>query len=159
MTENSIEIVSYQPAFKDHFKSLNHEWLRKYFFITEEDNKILSDPEKIIREGGCVLFAKLNDEIVGTCALIKESEKEYEIAKMAVTERAQGRKIGYELMEAILKEAQKRAAKVISLDTANRLKAAIKLYEKFGFTQTEGERTHPLFKRTTFRMELRYQDK
>ena len=150
-----LEIVHYEPSLKSHFKELNHEWLNKYFFVTEEDDKILSDPEKIIHDGGCILFVKLNGEIVGTCALIKESDEEYEIAKMAVTEKAQGKKVGYELMQAILNEAKKRGAKIISLDTANRLKAAIHLYKKSGFVQSAEETIHPLFGRMTFRMELR----
>jgi GNAT superfamily N-acetyltransferase len=151
----AIEIIPYEPSLKSHFKTLNYEWLDKYFFVTNEDDKILSDPEKIIGDGGCVLFAKLNGEISGTCALIKESEEEYEIAKMGVTEKAQGNKVGYELMQAIVAEAKKRGAKIISLDTAKQLKAAIHLYKKFGFIQTNGEETHPLFGRITFRMELR----
>ncbi len=155
MITRNIEICSYEPSLKTFFKTLNHEWLNKYFFVTEADDKILSDPEKIIREGGCVLFAKLNDEIVGTCALIKVDDKEYEIAKMGVTEKAQGKNVGYELLQVILKEAKNRGAKIISLDTAKQLKAAIGLYQKFGFVQTSEEETHPLFGRTTFRMELR----
>ncbi len=155
MTTNNIEIIFYEPSLKAYFKTLNHEWLNKYFFVTEADDKILSDPEKIIREGGCVLFAKLDNEIVGTCALIKESDETYEIAKMGVTEKVRGKKVGYELMKSILKEAKNRGAKIISLDTAKPLKPAIGLYQKFGFVQTSEEETHPLFGRTTFRMELR----
>jgi len=34
-------------------------------------------------------------EIVGTCALIKTDDDTYELAKMAVTERARGKNIGW----------------------------------------------------------------
>jgi len=148
------EIISYQPALRSVFKTLNYEWLNKYFFVTEEDDKILSNPEKIIDDGGSVLFAKLGEEIVGTCALIKESEHEYEIAKMGVTEKAQGKKIGHFLMEEIIRDAISKGAKTISLDTAHQLKAAIALYTRFGFVQSEEERIHPQFGRKTFRMQL-----
>ena len=148
-------IVYYEPTLKPLFKSLNHEWLDKYFTVTEEDDKILSDPEKIIRDGGCVIFASLQDEIVGTCALIKKTDSEYEIAKMGVTKRAQGRKVGQCLLNEIINEAKKRNAKIVSLETAISLKAAISLYEKFGFSRTSEEETHPLFNRKTFRMELK----
>ena len=148
------EIIPYDPSLKSFFKELNVEWLNKYFFVTDADDHILSNPEKIIDEGGCVFFARLNNEIIGTCALIKESDEEYEIAKMGVTEKAQGKKAGQLLLRAIIEEARKRGAKLISLDTAFRLKAAIALYTKFGFVQTSEERIHPLFKRQTFRMEL-----
>jgi putative acetyltransferase len=155
MADDKIDIIPFEPPLKEYFKTLNHEWLNTYFYITEEDNKILSDPEKIIRDGGCVLFSRLDNEIVGTCALIKESNTEYEVAKMAVTKKAQGKNVGSEMMKAILYEAKNRNAKLVSLDTANRLTAAIHLYKKFGFKQTGEERIHPLFGRKTFRMELK----
>jgi putative acetyltransferase len=148
------EILFYQPSLKSYFKKLNEEWLNTYYFVTEEDDKILSDPEKIIHEGGCIVFAKLNDEIVGTCALMKEKDHEFEIAKMAVTEKARGKKIGQLMMGVVIEEARKNGAKIISLDTASQLKPAIAIYKKFGFIQTSEERIHPLFKRKTFRMEL-----
>ena len=155
MVKKEIEIITYDPSLKSHFKKLNIEWLEKYFFVTEADNKILSDPEKIIEEGGCVIFAKLGEEIVGTCALRKEAAGEYEIAKIAVSENAQGNGIGNQLLQAMIKEAKKRKAKVISLETAEKLKVAKALYEKSGFIRTTGERTHPDFGRKTFRMELK----
>ncbi len=155
MNINHPEIILYRNDLKADFKRLNYEWLNKYYFVTEEDDKILADPEKIILEGGCIIFAKLEDEIVGTCALIRESADEYEIAKMAVTEKAQGRKVGRYLLKSIIEEAIKRKANIISLETASQLKAAIALYEKSGFLKTTGERTHPVFGRKTFRMELK----
>ena len=155
MQINIPEIVQYDPAFNSEFKRLNYEWLNKYFYVTAEDNKMLSDPEKIIREGGCILFVRIRENIVGTCALIKVSAEEYEVAKMAVTEMEQGKKIGRLLMNEIIKEAKKRGAKIISLETAKPLKAAVALYQKFGFLPTTEERIHTIFGRTTFRMELK----
>ena len=149
------EILYFDPALKSYFKKLNHEWLDKYFFVTKADDKILSDPEKIIRDGGCVIFAQFGKEIVGTCALIKVTADEYEVAKMAVTEKAQGNGVGYCLLQAMIEEAKKRKARIISLETAEQLKAAKALYKKSGFLQATGERTHPDFGRKTFRMELK----
>ena len=151
---NSPVIIPFTPELKSKFKDLNVEWLCKYYFVTEADDRILSNPEKIIDEGGAVLFASLHDEIIGTCALIKVSENEYEIAKMGVTEKARGMKAGQLLLQAIIEEAKRKRAKLISLDTAFKLNAAIALYTKFGFIQTSEERIHPEFKRQTFRMEL-----
>ena len=155
MNSDCPEIVLYHPSLKSFFKDLNEEWLNKYYFVTEEDSKILTDPEKIINDGGCVLFARLNNEIIGTCALIKESDAEYEIAKMGVAEKARGKKAGYELMKAIIEEAIKRKAKLVSLETAVRLEAAVSLYKKFNFIQVSEERIHSVFGRKTFRMELK----
>ncbi|MCX6292288.1 MAG: GNAT family N-acetyltransferase [Bacteroidetes bacterium] len=157
MVNGTVSIVFFEDdpsSLKPLFKSLNHEWLNKYFFVTKEDDLILDYPEKIIRDGGCVLFVKMDSEIVGTCALMKEEGDEYSVAKMAVTEKAQGKKIGRVLMQAIIDEARRMGAKFISLDTAKQLEAAIALYKKFGFVQTTAEGFHSKFGRRTFRMEL-----
>jgi putative acetyltransferase len=151
----SVQIIQYESGYKHFFRDLNYEWLNKYFSVTAEDDKILSDPEKIIENGGCILFAIYMSEVVGTCALIKESPEAYEIAKMAVTEKAQGKKIGWHLLNAIIEEARIRGARILELDTARKLEAAIALYKKAGFVQSAGERIHPDFGRTTFRMELK----
>jgi len=44
-----------------------------------------------LQPGGHILMARYNREIVGTCALIKTDDDTYELAKMAVTERARGK--------------------------------------------------------------------
>jgi len=152
---NIPEIIQYEPSLKSEFKRLNYEWLNKYFYVTAEDDRILSNPEKIISDGGSIFFARIRENIVGTCALIKVSADEYEVAKMAVKEMEQGKKVGRLLMHAIIEEAKKQGASIISLETAKPLKSAIALYQKFGFLATTEERIHTIFGRTTFRMELK----
>lgn len=133
----AVEIMNFSPEHKDYFKNLNYGWLEKYFKIEELDKKILLDPEnEIIRKGGFVFFASLQDKIVGTAALMKVDEETYEIAKMAVTEKAQGSQVGRKLTEAAIAKAREKGAKKIILKTDNRLRAAVSLYHKFGFVMT-----------------------
>ena len=109
---HAIEIMSFSPEYKDYFKALNFEWLEKYFNIEELDKKTLLNPEnEIIQKGGFVFFASLRDKIVGTAALLKVDEEIYEIAKMAVTEKAQGRQVGLKLTDAVVAKAKKQGAK------------------------------------------------
>jgi GNAT superfamily N-acetyltransferase len=86
--------------------------------------------------------------------LMKESDVELGLAKMGVTESAQGKKIGQHLLRVAIEEAKRRGAKLISLDTAYKLETAIHIYKKFGFVQTSEEVIHGRFGRKTFRMEL-----
>jgi len=131
---NEIKICEYTPALKKYFKSLNYEWLEEYFKVEKEDDKILSDPNgKIIKTGGAIFFAYLGDEVVGTCALVKHREKTYELAKMAVTKKYQGRGIGRKLIQAVSGRANNIGVKELYLQTSPTLKAANHLYNKFGF--------------------------
>lgn len=150
-----VSIVNFDKKYRSYFQSLNEEWLNKYYFITESDLLLLSNPEKLISEGGFVFFALMNTDVVGTCALIPHGEFCFEIIKMAVSEHVQNFGIGSLLMKKCIAFAEKNDANKITLETAVPLKAAIHLYKKFGFLQTSEEYTHPVFTRTTFLMELK----
>ncbi|MCC6866636.1 MAG: bifunctional helix-turn-helix transcriptional regulator/GNAT family N-acetyltransferase [Ignavibacteria bacterium] len=149
-----VEIISYSPQFKDKFKELNYEWLEKYFCVEPEDKKLLFNPEsEIISKGGDVIFAKFNNEIVGTAALIKSAEGVFELTKMAVTQNAQGRQIGKKLAEEIIKLAKAKNADIIYLETNVKLVAAMNLYTKLGFELTENNNSN--YARSTIKMKLK----
>ena len=68
MTEKSrIEIIEFSEDLSEPIKTLNYEWLEKYFRIEEGDVISLSDPKKyIVDGGGYICYTKLNGQIVGT---------------------------------------------------------------------------------------------
>ena len=104
------------------------------------DKKMLFNPEEeIILKGGHVLFARLGKEIVGTTAVLKRDENTYEIAKMAVTGKAQGMQVGRKLTEEAVAMAREKGAKRVVLRTDNRLRAALNLYRTLGFKVTQAK--------------------
>lgn len=138
-----VKIHEYRPAFKTLFRTLNEEWLTKFFKIEPHDVEMLNDPEGYILErGGAILFAELDGEIVGTCALIPLQESGvFELAKMAVTERAQGKQIGKKLGLAALDCARKLGAQAVILESSSTLETALNLYVRLGFRHAP--RPHP----------------
>ena len=150
---DSIDILRFSPAYKEQFKILNIEWLQKYFEVETEDEKILSNPEEIISGGGEIFFVIVNDEAVGTCAVIKKNEYEFELAKMAVTEKAQGRQAGKKLALAAIGFAYAKGAKTLYLETSRKLSAAVNLYEKLGFEYVP-HNAESKYKRETIKMKL-----
>jgi len=151
-----IEIIDYAPQYKQYFKALNYEWLEQYFEIEPADEALLSDPQgKILRPGGAVLFARLNGEIVGTAALIRHDTDRYELAKMAVTPRAQGRQVGRSLALAIIERARQKGARVLMLHTNPNLKPANSLYRSLGFrTRVSDDAPRAEYQRYTITMTL-----
>jgi ribosomal protein S18 acetylase RimI-like enzyme len=132
----TVEILAYQPAYKPSFKTLNEAWIRKYFRVEGDDQRILDDPEgEILEKGGFVFFARLNGEIVGTCGLTRNADGSFELVKMGVDEKAQGQKIGYRLAEAAIAKAREQGASQVVLHSATLLKPAIGLYRKLGFRE------------------------
>lgn len=129
-----VEIIEYNQKLKDYFKTLNLEWLEKYFHVEPIDLEVLSNPDvNIIAPGGAILFARYNGKIIGTCALKKSKNSTYELTKMAVTPKAQGLQAGKKLGEAILKVAKEKGATLVYLESNRKLMPALNLYKKLGF--------------------------
>lgn len=139
-----VRIVDYDATYHDAFRQLNYEWIEKYFKVEEEDRKALDHPdEKILKPGGHILIALYQNEPLGTCALIPIRTAdgdvvEYELAKMAVSPRAQGRNIGYLLGMAALQRARELGALSVYLESNTKLTPAINLYHKLGFKKVVG---------------------
>lgn len=129
-----VDIVSYQPTYKESFKRLNIAWLEKYFVVEDFDLEVLSNPEKyIIDTGGFIFFAKYANKVVGTCALMKDSENTWELTKMAVADAYQGKKIGHKLAETAINKFKSFGEGVLFLESNSKLVNALHIYKKLGF--------------------------
>ncbi|GEO02835.1 hypothetical protein AAE02nite_04990 [Adhaeribacter aerolatus] len=152
-TASAPEILPYDPAYKEAFRRLNHEWINKYFELENLDNQILDNPESyILARGGQILFARYQGEIVGTCALLKVTDSCYELGKMAVTEKAQGLKIGQYLCQAAIAEAKALGATILELYSHRSLQPALHVYRKLGFREVSCPPSG--YKRSDIKMEL-----
>ena len=148
-----IEIVGFEPKYREDFKNLNLEWLQKYFVVEPFDAHQLSNPEtEILEKGGRIYLAKAGDKIVGTASLLKEHGV-YELAKMAVTEEFKGRGIGKLLMTHCIEEAKKLGTEKVILLSNRSLTPAIEMYKKFGFTEVPVDGETP-YERCNIKMEL-----
>lgn len=150
-----VQIVDYQPSYQKAFRNLNQEWISTYFKMEESDFKALDDPEGyILNRGGKILVALYENEPLGVCALIKMDDPDYdfELAKMAVSPKAQGKSIGWLLGQAIISKAKELGASKIYLESNTVLKPAINLYHKLGFQKVAGRITP--YERCNIQMEL-----
>lgn len=132
----NIKIVEYEERYHDDLKRLSYEWLEKYVSVEPEDEKILNNPKEVVLDkGGFIFFVEYGEEIVGTVSLIRVDETTFELAKLGVTEKYQGLKIGNMLMEKCLYVAKQKKAKRIILFTNHILTSAIAVYKKFDFKE------------------------
>ena len=140
-----VRIVTYEPRYAAAFSDLNKEWIEAYFELEAEDLKALSNPEGYVLSGGGEIFFALADpeqggadgtpEVVGTVAMIKTKAGVFELAKMAVAPREQGKGISRLLMTACIDFAKEKKASEIFLVTNDILLPAMGLYEKSGFVR------------------------
>ena len=134
-----IKVVDYAPKYREAFKSLNVEWISKYWELEEPDFKALDDPEGyILNQSGVILIALDKGEPIGCCALIKQTDDTFELAKMAVSPKAQGKGVGLLLGKSIVERAKLMGLKRLYLESNSVLKPAICLYEKIGFKPIKG---------------------
>jgi GNAT superfamily N-acetyltransferase len=150
---NQITISDYQPQFASYFKSINIAWIAQYFAVEEHDLKQLETPEEsILKPGGTILFALYENQIAGTCALIKTGEKEFELAKMGVDEKYRGKQVGKALLVAAIDKARALGATKVWLGSSTKLQPALRLYEQFGFQHVHLQPSP--YARADIRMEL-----
>lgn len=136
---HDIKVVDYAPKYREAFKSLNVEWISKYWELEEPDFKALDDPEGyILNQSGVILIALDKGEPIGCCALIKQADDTFELAKMAVSPKAQGKGVGLLLGKSIVERAKLMGLKRLYLESNSVLKPAVSLYEKIGFKHIKG---------------------
>lgn len=153
--KNVVEIIEFSEELSEPIKTLNYEWLEKYFRIEEGDVASLSDPQKhIIDKGGHIYYAKLDGEIVGTASLLKKSETVYELGKLAVSDKAQGHGIGTILIEHCLNIAKQKQITILILYSNTTLQSAIHLFRKYGFEEVELE--SGVYERANIKMEKHF---
>lgn len=136
-----VEVVAYQPQYKEAFIALNEEWISTYFKLEEADYKVLNNPDQsIIGKGGHIFVALYQGEAVGVCALLRDTHPDYtfELAKMAVSPMVQGKGAGWLLAKAVVAKAIALGAQNLYLESNTLLKPAINLYRKLGFKEVPG---------------------
>ncbi len=129
-----FKIVDYSDRYDSAFERLNTEWLERYFRIEAIDRAVLSDPKgTIIDHGGAILYLLHGDEAVGTVALKHQGDRVFELTKMAVTLRYQGRGLGRQLLCAAVDRFTELGGKRLYLESHSSLTPALSLYESAGF--------------------------
>lgn len=150
----NVEIVEYKPQYKKYFKRLNYEWIKKYFKVEKPDEQILSNPEKeILKKDGQIFFAKEENKVVGACAINRTGSHSFELSKMAVTQKSQGKQIGKKLAHAAIEFAKNKNAREVTLETSRKLEPALALYHQLGFI-IESKLTVSKYERGTITMKL-----
>jgi DNA-binding MarR family transcriptional regulator len=135
-----VEILPFADDLAQDFHDINAEWIRSMFVLEPTDREVLENPRaRILEPGGDILFARARAlGVVGTCALQKTGEGQFELTKMGVRETARGLKVGEALLDAVIARADELGAETLYLLTNSKCAPAIHLYEKLGFVHDAG---------------------
>ncbi|HET8554923.1 MAG TPA: GNAT family N-acetyltransferase [Rhodanobacteraceae bacterium] len=136
-----VDIQAYRPEWREAFYRLNAQWLQRHFVIEDVDERMLRDPERhVLAPGGTILFAVLDGEPIGTCALLKEDEGLYELSKMAVDEAHHGLGAGKLLLAAAIEAFHALGGGTLFLESSSKLTRALGMYERAGFVHQPAPR-------------------
>lgn len=139
-----IGIRQFQPGDAAAFRRLNEEWITRFFRIEPKEEPVLAHPQAtILDSGGRIFFATAGERCVGCCALIRISDKEFEVAKMAVEPAYQRAGIGRRLLHAAIEQGRNAGVQRLYLETNHVLTPAIRLYESLGFKHIPANRIIP----------------
>ena len=148
---NDIDIIVNDPALLPHFSRINEEWINDMFTLEATDRDVMANAQSLIVDrGGKILYARHRGlGVVGTCALLKKGESDFELTKMGVLKSARGLKIGEKLLVFAIELAQTMDIENLFLLTNHRCEAAIHLYYKHGFRDDDNimREYGPLYRR------------
>ena len=151
-----VEIIPFKTKYSKSFYHLNIEWLKTFFYVEPYDEEVLSNPDKyIIDKGGYIFITKLNDDIVGTVALMPmDIENTFELTKMDVSLEHRGHKIGQQLMQKCIDFALEQDFESLIIYSSRKLENAIYIYRKYGFIEIPIE-AECHYERCDIKMELK----
>lgn len=150
-----IEIIEYTPELAPHFKRINYAWIERNFTVEEPDRILLEYPqEKILDKGGYICFARIGDQIAGTCALKKYNDDLYELIKMGVDAKYRGLQLGKKLGLHIIEKAKEMGCKTLFLESNKSLSPALHLYKRLGFKQVPLSSSMSEYERADIKMEM-----
>jgi ribosomal protein S18 acetylase RimI-like enzyme len=133
---SNVVIIPFSDTCSEAIKTLNLEWLTKYFKVEPKDKMVLSSPKsEIIEKGGFIFYAQYQGSIVGTVSHLKIDETTFELSKMAVTSSVQGIGIGKRMLEYCFEFAKNNNINRFILYSNRSLESAIHLYTKYGFNE------------------------
>ena len=149
-----ISFKKFSKIDSEKFKSLNLEWLNRYFKVEPIDELVLNNPKReVIDKGGFIFMIEKNSDIIGTFAFIKKSENIYEFSKMAIIPDERGNGYGNKAMKFLIQFAKNKKWSRLILYSNTKLKNSIHLYRKYGFKEIPLEK-NLIYSRGNIKMEL-----
>lgn len=127
-------ILVNEKKYLTEFIQLNESWITHYFKLEDSDRALAANPAKIIEDGGYIFSLVDDGHVVGVCALFKDSDTVFQLARMAVKKELRGNGYGDVLLNAAIAKLREINANQVYLLSNTILTPAINLYKKHGFT-------------------------
>lgn len=133
-----MEIVQYDKRYKQDFIDLNTHWITGVFGgLEKEDLETFKHVEDEIAKGGMVFFAVKNEEVMAACMTRNMGNGTWELCKLAANPEFRHQGAGKAVFETCMNYAIKHDAQRLFMISNSRLKAALHIYEEYGFQEVK----------------------
>ena len=126
-------IQDYEAQYRDALLEISLPWLEENHILEPTDIEQLTHPERVLEAGGRIFLAMAEGRPVGMMMLEPFGNGVAEPFKFGVLEAYRNQGIGSALLEATLDAARAMGIHTLVLTSHHSLKAALHLYESFGF--------------------------
>ena len=133
----AVDIVPFQPEHAAGFAALVVDTLREFGF--EPDAELDRDLDDPAGTYAALWIALAGGVVAGSVALRDLGDDAYELKRMYLRSACRGSGVGKRLLATTLDWARVNHARVVRLDTTERMVAARHLYESAGFVGVPGE--------------------
>jgi molybdopterin-guanine dinucleotide biosynthesis protein A/GNAT superfamily N-acetyltransferase len=132
-----LRIVPFYPGHTRGFRTLVADTLAEFGFAPDPElDPDLADPAAVYE---AVWVAVRGDRVTGSVALRRLGPDAVQLKRMYVRPAERGHGLGRRLLDTALLWAREHRIRTVSLDTAERMEAAQRLYERYGFVRVDGD--------------------
>jgi GNAT superfamily N-acetyltransferase len=148
-----VDIVPFEQEHAEGFAALVVDTLREFGFQHDPElDRDLDDPAATY---AALWIAIAGGDVAGSVALRDLGGDAYEFKRMYLRSAHRGRGVGKRLLATALDWARANRARVVRLDTTERMVAARTLYESAGFVRVPGESPRQGQQRLLYELTLR----
>ena len=135
--QTAFIIRDYRAEDKAALMEISLPWLEENHILEPADIEQLTHPERVLEAGGRIFLAEADGRPVGMLMLEPFGSGVAEPFKFGVLEAYRNRGMGRALMEATIDAARAMGVHTLVLTSHHSLKAALHIYESYGFRYEE----------------------
>ncbi len=131
-----MKIIKYDKKYKQSFIDFNTDWIVENFgFLEENDINSFNSIEENISKGGMIFFALEDENCLACCMAVPLEDEAWEICKLGSNKNLPHKGAGSAVFKACMDYATENGAKKLCIISNSKLKAALHIYEKYGFKE------------------------
>ena len=131
-----MELVQFEEKYRQAFIDFNTDWIVSNFGLLEEhDKETFQKIDEELKNGAMIFFAVEGEIPLACCMSMPMEDGAWEICKLGSNRNVPHKGAGNIVFKAAMNWALEHGAKRLFILSNSRLKAALHIYEKYGFKE------------------------